>query len=116
MQYYELAIDPNNKFPGVEQARILEACGLIPGWIMDWTLNHSEDLPLKDYLDQTYGFGLYAMGEKTTIDPDGTYHYPEDPDLHPLISFTTPLGTLYMYQYAIVAIPTEDGLFVTRMD
>lgn len=120
MQYYELMVDPTGHFKGVEEARLLQACGLIPGWIMDWTLNHSTDLPLRDYLDQTYGFGLYDMGPKASIDADGVYRYPGDSDLYPLISFSTPIGKLYMYQYAIVAIPVEkDGVtdtFITRMD
>lgn len=113
---YELKIDPTGGFEGADDDRILEACGFIPIWVADWLQNHQDDLSLKDYLDQTYGFGLYPMGEKGWIDDDGTYHYPGDPDLPPYISIETPVGLLYQYSHGIVAIPHEGELFVTRMD
>ena len=86
------------------------ACGLIPYWVAEYT---GEDT-LKEHLDNCYQFGLYEMGG--TVTEDGTYQYPEDPDMPWLAKMSTKEGTLYQYLYGIVAIPTEDGYFVTRMD
>jgi len=87
-----------------------EACGLIPYWVTDY--NGEKDL--KEHLADCYQFGLYEMGGKVT--EEGIYQYPGDDDLPWIAKMNTPDGILYQYLYGIVAIPTEDGYFVTRMD
>lgn len=96
--------------------RLIEACGLIPHWVVEYAMEGDRN-GIKDHLDKAYGFGLYHI-EKGEIDKDGyTYRYPEDEPLKPLISMNLgDEGLLLMYQYAIVAIPTPDGWFITRMD
>ena len=106
-------IDPNKAYTGNPDHLLLEACGFIPFWVREWS-----DMPttqtLKDYLIARYGFGFHKMGG--TVTETGVYQYPEDPDLDPLIAMDTDEGTLYMYEYAIVAIPTVNGYEVARMD
>ena len=89
--------------------------GLLPGWVMEYNL-FSPEGTLKDYLDQRYGFGLYDLeGE---VLEDGTYRspYEEDEDLQWIGKVQSKLGDVYFYPYAITAIPTDDGYFLTRMD
>lgn len=109
-----ITIDPHDKFNGAPESRILEACGLIPMWVADWIRSPTQKT-LKEYLDDVYGFGLYEM-TGGRIDDNGAYHYPDDPTLYPLIQIETDEGTFFMYEYSIVAIPTVNGYFITRMD
>lgn len=110
---FKLTIDPNNKFNRPDHF-LLEACGFIPGWVAEWADSDSAK-SLKDHLDDTYGFGLYQF-DQGSINEQGTYSYPQDEDLDPLIKIETDEGDFYMYQYAIVAIPTPTGPFICRMD
>ena len=100
--------------------------GLLPGWVMEYNLLNPEGT-LKDYLDQRYGFGLYHIEEhikawKETPEgevlEDGTYRspYDEDEDLQWVGKVQSKLGDVYFYPYAITAIPTDNGYFLTRMD
>ena len=104
-----MIVETNNEvYPNMDK---LEACGLIPHWVKGhvWT-----DINLKEHLSKCYQFGLYEMGGE--VAEDGTYQYPGDDDLPWIVKMHTPDGILYQYLYGIVAIPTEDGYFVTRMD
>jgi len=92
----------------------LEAAGLIPHWVADYVLTDNNTVSLKKHLADCYTFGLYEMGGE--VFEDGTYKYPGDDDLPWIVKMTTPDGILYQYLYGIVAIPTEEGYFVTRMD
>ena len=92
----------------------LEACGLIPHWVADYTLGNNTETDLKEHLAKCYTFGLYEMGGE--VAEDGTFQYPGDDDLPWIVKMDTPDGILYQYLYGIVAIPTKDGYFVTRMD
>lgn len=117
-----IKIDPTGKITedapkGQLKEHILDACGLIPHWVVSWNKEpEAGPKALFDFLDITYGFGMHKMGG--TLDADGTYRYPQDPPLYPLISMETRDGTLYQYDYGIVAIPMGDqgGHFITRMD
>jgi len=94
--------------------KLIEACGAIPHWMLEWFMEGDKP-PIKDWLDDRYKFGLYHM-DKAEIGVNGRYTYPEDEPLYPLISIDTGEGIFFMYQYAIVAIPTPDGHYITRMD
>jgi len=103
-----LAVEINSEaYPTLNKA---EACGLIPYWVAEYAGENT----LKEHLAKCYQFGLYEMGGVVT--EDGTYQYPEDEDLPWIAKMETKDGMLYQYLYGIVAIPTKDGHFVTRMD
>jgi len=79
-----------------------------------------EEESLVDFMRDKYGWGLFEM-KGGSVSDSGVYKYPEDPDLHWVAKVNTskdPSKTeySYVYPYAIVALPTEDGYFVTRMD
>jgi len=104
-----MLVQTNNEvYPNMDK---LEACGYIPYWVDDY---NNTETGLKEHLANCYQFGLYEMGGEVL--EDGTYRYPGDDDLPWIVKMTTPDGILYQYLYGIVAIPTEEGHFVTRMD
>ena len=101
-----------NVYPNLNK---IEAGGFIPIWVQQYEEVYDIiEMSLKEYLDKTYQFGLHEMGGEVL--EDGTYRYPGDDDLPWILRMDTPDGTMYQYMYGIVAIPTEDGYFVTRMD
>lgn len=95
--------------------KLIDACGVLPHWVAEWCFIEGEKPSLKFWLDSRYKFGLYHM-DKAEISVNGTYTYPEDEPLFPMIAINTGEGMFFQYQYAIVAIPTPDGHYVTRMD
>ena len=79
-----------------------------------------EEESLVDFMRDKYGWGLFEM-KGGSVSDSGVYKYPEDPDLHWVAKVDTSkddskIEYSYIYPYAIVALPTEDGYFVTRMD
>lgn len=103
-------IDPLAKFPGVPETRIIEACGLLPRFVL------ADDAPIRANLEHCYAFGVHEI-TGGTIDPDGTHHYPEDPDLYPLMVIRKGAERMFIYEAAIVGILGDDGAtFVTRLD
>ena len=69
-----------------------------------------------NYMTERYGFGelWHFKGE---VLEDGTYRYPEDPDLPYVAKMSTPNGNAYFYERAMLALPLPNGeYFVTRMD
>lgn len=109
----ELQIDPHGKFPASPNA-ILEACGLLPHWLLEGLQNGE---PAKDALISRYQFYFGPM-EGGKILPDGRYEYPDDPYLYPLVKVEHGDEIIYFYQYAIVGvINTQTGeQWITRMD
>jgi len=120
---YQYEIDPTGHFTDhisnpdqlmFANSNLFEACGFIPEWVIN-DRDH-DDLNIKDMLETHYPYGMFEM-DKSVVDPDGTYHYPQDPDMFPLIKMKRGEETLYQYQHGIVAIVQKDGSsFVTRMD
>lgn len=93
---------------------LMESLGLLPRWVHEYNILGEDDLV--EYMRGRYGFGLYKF-EGEVLD-DGIYRslYEEDEDLQWVGKMKTKLGTVYFYPYAITALPTEDGHFITRMD
>ena len=110
----KILIDPldENLSPKFNYRQMTEACGIIPHWIR--RLNHAS---IKERLLESYP---YFSGEMVggALHRDGTYTYPEDPDLFPLMSFESDTEICFIYVYGIVGIfNKEDGTtWVTRMD
>lgn len=102
-------------YKDIDKDYVREWLGALPIWVAEYNLYGGDSV--KDYLDKAYGFGLYEY-EGTNITEDGVYQskHDEDPDLHFIAKMDTDEGTVYFYPYAITAIPTKDGYFVTRMD
>ena len=94
---------------------LVESLGLLPHWVVEYNMLGESDIV--QYMTERYGFGeLYKF--EGTVTEDGLYQSPheEDEDLEYVGKMQTKDGTVYFYPYAITALPTDDGYFVTRMD
>ena len=117
-----IIFDPCKKHPEFDNDYILEACGLIPLWVWEWITKRESDPGFRDinlivWLGEQYGMGLYPSPEAEILPTTGIKTFPGDPDDYPLISIETAEGTLFQYEFGMVAIPMlKTGYFVTRMD
>jgi len=102
---------------------LTESLGLLPIWVREYNIlsvYEPDVAPVKDlvqYMTERYGFGeLYRFGGD--VQEDGSYksNYDEDDDLQYVGKMDTKDGTVYFYPYAITALPTDEGYFITRMD
>lgn len=112
----------NTKEFDAPKEHLAEALGLLPIWVREYNVlcvyepNVAPVQDLVQYMTERYGFGLYKFeGE---VLEDGSYRsfFEEDEDLQWVGKMKTKHGTAYFYQYAITALPTDDGYFITRMD
>lgn len=110
-------------YPDWTDDNLVEACGLIPHWLAEFDfltrVGAKQFIDLKEYMENCYGFGeLYKMGG--TVDPDTQQYissYEEDKPLEPYAKVILEGGSeALIYPYAIVALPTREGYFITRMD
>jgi|TARA_E500000318_G_scaffold68813_3_gene63674 hypothetical protein len=104
-------------YPDYTQDQLVEWMGLLPHWVADYVEDggDEEGLDLVDHMTEAYGFGkLYQF--KGKVLPNGTYTYPEDDDLNPIAKVKLKKGDVYFYPYGMVALPTDNGHYVTRMD
>ena len=110
--------DPNGAFEGVENERLLDACGIIPMFFFTAIQEGPETAQeLHSAMCREYGFGDYVwVGAE--INENGTYvsEYEEDPDLEPYMSMVNGPLSLYIYQYGIIGVTGPDGTIVSRMD
>jgi len=103
-----------NNYPRFTERALVEACGLIPSFVM----NIGQDQDIVEGLTEQYGFGtLIPMVGKI----EGSIcksPYEEGSDLYPYMLLTTETADLYIYPYGIVSIVYKDSrdTFITRMD
>lgn len=103
-------IDPTGAFLGVDAKRLIDACGLIPGFL-------SPDDP-RDAIEQfkaNYGFGVYPM-RGMTLQADGTASYPGDPPMKPIVRGKLRQETILIFQHGYVCVHGNGKVFFTRMD
>jgi hypothetical protein len=120
MQTVHLEIDPLNAYPaGVVNP---EHGGLIPSFFVTAfeRLHVNEQAPSLDNvaqaMDDIYRFGGFCYPLGGSVDPDGVYTYPQDPDLYPLLKMTCEGLTLYVYEYGIVALTDGARTLTARFD
>ena len=113
-----LRIDPTGWFllnGGVPQ-KMIGALGILPQWAAQ---AYDFDNNFKDALIHNYGCFYGGAMEGGTVDSEGVYSYPEDPDLYPLAVMTAPYTTdkVFFYEYSMVGVLTEAGNFwMSRFD
>lgn len=116
----KIELDPNNAFEGVKKSRLLEATGLLPYFVKDaFDLKPQTAQECYDSMVTFYGFGDYSSAFKGEVDKEGRYISPEDAPLDPLLVMESydQKVTVYIYQYAIIAVKDDEGITVTsRMD
>ena len=94
---------------------LAESLGLLPIWVHEYNILGEDDIVR--YMTERYGFGKLYQFEGEVVE-GGVYRSPheEDEDLAWVGKMKTRHGTAYFYPYAITALPTDDGHFITRMD
>ena len=96
--------------------------GFIPIWIVEWNLRKAMgvDVTLFDHLDTQYEaracLGIKGRRFQGEIDSKGILRHPEDPPMHPFMTWETAEGSVYFYPYSVMGIPTAGNHYLTRMD
>jgi len=113
-----IEIDPNGKFLTVEMSRVIGAAGLLPYFALEAfeLLPEGGTEEVYQMLVSIYGMGDYRMPKGGTVSPEGVYNAPEDPPLDPIVSVSGLNTTVYIYQYAIIAVVDKNDTIVSRMD
>lgn len=112
---FQIKFDPLGKYPHLEKAQIVEALGILPVWACD----KRPEEGFEDCFKRCYDFWMGDIGGETEIAEDGTYSYPDDPDMYPVLRLWDGEEEVLFYPHALVAIRTigsEYPAFVTRMD
>jgi len=87
--------------------------GMLPQWLDN---DQYEDKTAKEALDAQYCCGLYNSSE-VVVSEEGLYMFPGDPTLYPIVKIKRKDETIYIYEYALVAIIDSNGnSFATRID
>ncbi len=108
-------MDINSKVFDAPREQIQEALGLLPRWVMEYNLREKDDLV--QHMQDSYGFGeLYKFGGYVTDEGNYCSEHEDDDDLPWIAKMKTKDGDVYFYEYAITALPTPDGHYITRMD
>lgn len=98
---YTVTIDPVGVFGNVERERLLDACGVIPGWITEAAINNRPLIKALDVYKEAYG--LFEC-KGVTIGGNGEFRYPGDSELFPFIKIETDEEIFYQYRNARIAI------------
>lgn len=93
---------------------LIEWLGVLPHWVYEFNVLHGDDIV--SYMDGRYGYGLHKFGGDVLDSGAYRSEYEEDEDLPYIGKMGTARGDVYFYPYGMVALPTNDGYFVTRMD
>ena len=113
----------NTKEYDAPKEHLAESLGLLPIWVREYnvlSVYEPDVAPVKDlvqYMTERYGFGRLYKFEGEVVE-GGVYRSPheEDDDLPWVGKMKTKHGTVYFYPYGILALPVDDGHFITRMD
>lgn len=116
----KIELDPAHNFRNVSATHLLNACGLIPHWIIAFVAEHPDsDRPLQDVVDEEYGFGLYEF-DSMDINDDMelvSLTYPDDEPFKPFLKVSFKGAHLIQYDCGMLAFVSPAGeLFVTRAD
>ncbi|RLI66795.1 MAG: hypothetical protein DRO67_00030 [Candidatus Asgardarchaeum californiense] len=102
-------VDPIGKYPHVSAQTLINSIGIIPTF-----LNPEAENVIEEAVG-SYGF---SMGPMTggTIEKDGTYKYPGDPDLYPLTRCVVKDVIVFIYPYGMTAFVDGDKTVMYRFD
>ena len=114
--------DPLKRFPNATKQALVEACGLIPYFVLEAATVAPEGAAgVLEAMNNAYGFAIGINLTGGTVSDEGVYRYPEDPDLYPIARFDVDgpegaIASVFIYQCAIVAVRDNKETLVTRMD
>ncbi len=104
--------DPLSKYQGVDDYKLMNACGILTQWLV-----YGTDDSLQRRLLDEYAFynGPMTGG---TLSREGLYQYPEDPEMYALVKFESDTEICFVFDYGIVGIFFKEtgDTWITRMD
>lgn len=119
----EITVDPLGTYKGIKHGKLLAATGMIPYFIQEAALSDPLDATEAFHmLVESYGFGGTDMlpEGKGKVLKDGTFTYPEDPDLAPMVSFIIQGQKdeieILVFQYGYVVVRDLANTHMVRMD
>lgn len=105
-----ITIDPVASFTSIPAVDIIEYVSPIVDML-------SGDGGLKEGIENNYYFFSRWQEGGFEVDEDGTYRFPEDRPLKPMVMVEGEDEILYIYEYAIVVVVDKDGnKAYTRVD
>jgi len=116
MRVVTINYDPFEKFNAVyTQAMLIYRTKIIYAWAQNSII---ENAPIKEIIEWHYGYPLDPFGTKGSVNEEGIYSYPSDPDLYPIATITTAKEIIFCYEYEIICIRNkEDGKdLILRVD
>ncbi len=115
-----MIIDPNEAFAGIKPKKLVDVMGIIPFFVQDVALSQPESASEAfELLQECYGYPVGDLLENGVgkVEQDGTYIYPDDPDLSPIALFELPDDIqVFVYQYAFVAVRDAKTTLMARME
>ena len=93
---------------------LVEWLGVLPHWVFEFNILNGDDILA--FMEGCYGYGLHKFEGEVLYDGAYRSQHEEDDDLYAIGKMATSYGYVYFYPYGMVALPTSDGYFVTRMD
>ena len=115
-----MEIDPAHMFRDINPLKLIDACGFIPGWIVEGATDPDmADMSFYEIIDSAYQFGMYPFDDMYLRD-DLTLvslKYPEDAPYHPYMMTRRGSEYLIQFDHALLAFITPDGeMTVVRCD
>lgn len=110
-----ITLDPTGEYSGqfTHRALINDCIGSLGAWILD----APNDVPLKDFMIASYGYGMSSNELEGKVDTDLVYHYPGDSPLAPFAVFVRGGETVAIYPYGfVVFLSGNDAPYMVRMD
>ena len=109
-----MTLELNTKDYDEPKEYLREWLGILPNWVNEFNILNSEDI--LTFMADCYGYGLHKFEGEVLYNGAYRSQYDEDEDLAHIGRMATSFGYVYFYPYGMVALPTTDGHYVTRMD
>jgi hypothetical protein len=109
----QMELDPERIFRDVNPSHLLDACGLIPGWIVEGLSDPDmADKSLYEIVEESYNFGpMYPFPEMDITDDMEliSLKYPEDAPYKPFLKVAFKSSYMIQFDHAMLAFIEPDG-------
>lgn len=109
--------DPISRHPSFTQEHIDDLCGFLQPWSQEALSDYTTLEEVKEAIASQRGYP-HIESKESTIDADGRHHYPDDPDMFPVMHIRSEFVEIFIYEYAIIVFRDTKSkeFFCTRMD